>query len=587
VRFADEVDLAQFADQGGFSINFPSIGGGITNATTNAAPSSRNGKSWNLDESLNWLRGSHSMQMGASFSRIAGWTVAQTLVPTLTLGVDTNNDPANAAMFNTTFFPGAANADLTNARALYALLTGRVTQIASNARLDGPTGRYVYLGEGRTDEQQDEIGLFFQDSWRPKPQITINAGLRWQLALPFQANESVYSMNTLADACGVSGLGNGPGGRECNLFNPGVFNPGGRTPVYELYNAGKPGYNTDYNNVAPNVGVAWQPNVQNGWLRTILGDPAQATIRASYGVSYNSDGLSFFTGVYNSNPGNQITTNRTTTSAQFPLVPAGETFPVLLRTPERLGPSAGIPEGPVYPMAIDFNSGVSLFHPNFRTPLARSFSIGFQRTLTKNMAIEVRYVGTRLVDGTATEEWNEVNWRTNGFLDEFKLAQANLAANLASGVPGRANSFAFFGPGTGTSPLPIYLANFNGRAASLANDPAQYTGTNWTNTARLAELAARNPNPAGAANTLFSSATFLANMAAAGFASNRFSTSTARSKLFLPGRLKRLRAFRSNRVKIGPVTNTSAGAHCPRTSWMQSGPLAGARNRPLGGPSDP
>ena len=106
-------------------------------------------------------------------------------------------------------------------------------------------------------------------------------------------------------------------------------------------------------------------------------------------------------------------------------------------------------------MAIDFNSGVSLFHPNFRTPLARSFSIGFQRTLTKNMAIEVRYVGTRLVDGTATEEWNEVNWRTNGFLDEFKLAQANLAANLASGVPGRANSFAFFGPGTGTSPLPI------------------------------------------------------------------------------------------------------------------------------------
>lgn len=51
VWFADQVDLAQFADQGGFSINFPALGGNtLTNATTNAAPSSRNGKSFNLDE---------------------------------------------------------------------------------------------------------------------------------------------------------------------------------------------------------------------------------------------------------------------------------------------------------------------------------------------------------------------------------------------------------------------------------------------------------------------------------------------------------------------------------------------------------
>jgi hypothetical protein len=66
-------------------------------------------------------------------------------------------------------------------------------------------------------------------------------------------------------------------------------------------------------------------------------------------------------------------------------------------------------------MAADFNSGVSLFHPNFKTPHARSSSFGVQRTLGRQMAIEVRYVGTRLVDGTTTEEWNEVNWTTNGF----------------------------------------------------------------------------------------------------------------------------------------------------------------------------
>jgi hypothetical protein len=211
VWFADSVSRAQFDDQAGFSIGFPNVGSALTNATTNAGPTSRNGKSWNIDSTFNWLRGTHSIQFGGSFSRVSGWTKAETLVPTLTLGVDTA-DPANA-MFTTANFPGAANADLNNARALYALLTGRVTQIASSVRLDAATGRYVYMGVSRTEEQQDEVGLFVQDSWRINHNLTLNAGLRWQVAFPFQANESVYSMNSFADLCGISGLGNGPEGR--------------------------------------------------------------------------------------------------------------------------------------------------------------------------------------------------------------------------------------------------------------------------------------------------------------------------------------------------------------------------------------
>jgi hypothetical protein len=522
VWFADEVDFTQFEDQAGFNLGFPGIGAGITNATTNAAPSSRNGKSWNVDNTVNWLRGSHSVSFGANFSRIAGWTKAQTLVAGVNLGFDTTNDPANS-MFTTAFFPGAAGGDLTNARNLYALLTGRVTSINSNVRLDGNTGQYVYLGVGRTSEQQDEMGLFIQDSWRVRPNLTLNAGVRWQVAFPFHPNDSVYSMNTLADACGVSGVDGGPTGRLCNIFNPGVFNPGGRTPVYELYNAGNPGYNTEYDNFAPNIGVAWQPNVKDGWLRTILGDPELATVRGSYGISYNSDGLSFYTGIYGSNPGNQITTNRTATSTQFPLVPPGESWPVLLRTPERLGASAGNPTEPIYPMAINFNNGVNIFHPDYRTPFAKSFSFGVQRALSRLMAVEVRYVGTRLTDGSTTEDWNEVNWRTNGFYEEFLLAQQNLQSHLAAGC-GQTGaptcSFAYRGPGT--NPLPIYLAAFNAQPASAAGNQALYTGNNWTNNARLSELGARSPNPEGAAGNLFSNATFRTNMLTAAYPSNFF-----------------------------------------------------------------
>ena len=535
VYFADSVDLDQFADQGGFDLAFPNIGSALTGATTNRAPSSRNGKSWNLDNSVNWIVGRHSLQFGESFTRTSGWTKNQTLVPQLTFGVDTANDPANA-MFTPANFPGASNADLTNARALYGMLTGRVTSIVSEVRLDPQTGRYAYMGPGGASERQDELGLFVQDAWRLRPNLTLNAGLRWQIAFPFQATSSVYSMNTLADVCGVSGVGNGPGGRGCNLFTPGV-SPSGRVPVYARYDAGRAAYETEYDNFAPNAGVAWQPKVTRGWLRRLLGDPESATVRASYGVAYTTDGLGFYSGVYNGNAGSSVSTTRSIASAQYPLVPAGQTWPLLLRDASRLGPSPNIPSEPVYPMAINFANGVNVIDSAFKTPQVRSFSVGLQRTLTPKMVVEVRYVGTRLVDGTSTENWNCAvitpnnaacstrNFTTNGFLEEFRLAQQNLQVAIAQGCgqPGRpACSFAYQGPGTGTSPLPIYLANLTGTAAANAEDAARYTGTDWTNSARLDELAARNPNPGGATNALFANATFRANMAAAGLPRNLF-----------------------------------------------------------------
>jgi hypothetical protein len=66
------------------------------------------------------------------------------MVPSINFGVDTA-DPASA-MFTAANFPGASSSQLTYARALYALLTGRVTAINGDARLDEDTGQYVALG---------------------------------------------------------------------------------------------------------------------------------------------------------------------------------------------------------------------------------------------------------------------------------------------------------------------------------------------------------------------------------------------------------------------------------------------------------
>ena len=130
---------------------------------------------------------------------------------------------------------------------------------------------------------------------------------------------------------------------------------------------------------------------------------------------------------------------------------------MLLRTPERLGPSPNNPTSPVYPLAANFANGVNLFHPDYQAPAARSCSIGLQRAINRLTAIEVRYVGTRLVDGSTTENWNEINFTSNGFLDEFRRAQQNLQSHIAAGcgqAGGPACSFAYRGAGRIPSDLP-------------------------------------------------------------------------------------------------------------------------------------
>ena len=94
------------------------------------------------------------------------------------------------------------------------------------------------------------------------------------------------------------------------------------------------------------------------------------------------------------------------------------------------------------------------FAPDVQIGRAQTWNVGFQRAITKDMAVEIRYVGTK-----GTNQWSELDWNgirgenlvANGFMNEFKAAMTNLAANNAAGGS-RAGSFAYFGPGTGTNP---------------------------------------------------------------------------------------------------------------------------------------
>lgn len=126
---------------------------------------------------------------------------------------------------------------------------------------------------------------------------------------------------------------------------------------------------------------------------------------------------------------------------------------------------------------------------------------------------------TRGVDQWSTLNYNELNLIENGFIDEFRLAMANLQANNAAGGT-RLGSFAYFGPGTGTNPLPTYLAYINARRD--ATNAAAYTGGTWTNTALTQDLVRTNPQPGNSAADLDGDQTRRTNAQTAGLPANHF-----------------------------------------------------------------
>ena len=502
-----------FDELGGFGLAFPI--GTSPYVRTNAAP--RNTTTWSVNNDLNWLRGAHSFTFGGSFSGVHNRTNSYDVVPIMSLGFNTTFDPA-IGLFNTTNFPGASGGNLTDARALYALLTGRVSAVNGTARLDAATGKYVYLGDVEQKARQFSYALYASDSWRVTPTLTINGGLRWDVQMPFTPVTNTFSTIALEDLCGISGVGSGPDGRACNLFQPGTL--GGKAqPQYYPFDKGTKAYNINYANIGYNIGLAWRPNVQDGILRTILGSPEQATLRAGYSMTFNQERFDRFTNNAGANPGGTTPATRNATTG-YCLVCPGESWPILLSQTNRLGAPA-FPESPVYPISAVAANSLNMFQADLKQPRVHSYSVGFQRAIGDDMAVEVRWVGNKGMYAWEEENWNERVLFENGFFDEFKLAQANMKANLAAGQA----SFAYTGR-PGTSPLPITQAYFSGRSGAGVTTPAQYTSANYTNTAWLALLSDLEPEVGTYAASLDTTA-LRPNAIAAGLPVNFFSMNPA------------------------------------------------------------
>ncbi len=522
-KFSPDLSKEMFQGTGyggmnGYAINwsnFKSISTTYYNSASGYSNSSREGKTMVFEDTLSLVRGRHAISLGVSYTKADVWQYNNQKVPAVTLGM-VSGDPADG-MFNTANFPRASTTDINNAKALYAVLTGRVTAITRNARIQADGTTYEILGESNQLGTLPQWGTFFSDSWRWKSNLTINAGLRYDVQLPFYARNNSYSTATIADIFGVSGVGSNfqPGSTVTglgNLFKPGTLE--GSVTTFKMLEKNKNAYNVDWGNIAPSIGAAWTTGSDKGLLHALLGSAGDSVLRGAWSIAYQRGGMSDFTGVYGSNPGVAIDVSRNQTNGNLgPL-------PVLLSSSDLGPPAANLKRA--YPMAVPTaTSSVFAFDPNIKTPKALSYSFSWQRKVSKNTAVEARFIHTNSYDTwTAGGQiplmnYNELNIVENKFINEFRLAQANLQANISAN---RGASFAYVGPGTGTVPLPIFLAYLNG--SNVAGDTAKYTGNSWRDTTLVQSMYPLNPNPFTAANNIWSNSTYRANGIAAGYPSN-------------------------------------------------------------------
>lgn len=396
------------------------------------------------------VRGNHTFGLGGNF-RDSQWrdrsfsgsgTAGYLGLPLYSIGSPTG-DPVQS-IFTATSMPGIQTADVNTAISLYALLTGRVSQVATGRVVDPATGQYSdsVFRENWTSARFG--GAFVQDKWRATPNLTLNLGVRWEALQPPYNHTNTTLFPDYANLFGPS----------TRLFAPGELN-GIQDPVIKR---GKYAAKTDWNNWAPKAGFAYTPRFESGLLSAIFGRGEETVFRGGYDITYFDEGTNMFASTAGNNPG----------QTQSLLIQPGNAFVAgslslgMPLPPFVAAPATYRDETPQSELTFT-NTGAQTMKDDLRTGFVQSWNVGVQRLIMKNTVIEARYLGNKGHNLWHTFNLNEVNIFENGFVDEFKRAQANLTINEANGLTGFANNGL-----PGQAALPILSAAFGARGGQAA-----------------------------------------------------------------------------------------------------------------------
>jgi hypothetical protein len=194
----------------------------------------------------------------------------------------------------------------------------------------------------------------------------------------------------------------------------------------------------------------------------------------------------------------------------------GDTLPGFLLNPAAYQQSAPESEFTFLGNCPGCGNGVTGIDSHIQQPYTESWNLGVQRQFGSRV-LEIRYAGNRGLHQWINNDTNEVNIFENGFLAEFKQAQANLNAYMTAN-PGCANSgtcsFANSGLG-GQADLPIMSAAFAGESSGGPGIPlADYNNGTFINDLQTGQAGAF----AGTLSGISGTTTYFCNLVGSAFA---------------------------------------------------------------------
>lgn len=343
----------------------------------------------NFVDDISWVRGNHTYGFGANVRLIRNHRNS--------LGASFDEAIINPSFYN---FSGAVLTDgftdfesENDLRDALASVIGRYSQYSANLVYDA-SGQLQPVGTP-TDRSfaTEEYEWYFQDSWRMRPNFTLNYGVRWSTSTP------VYERNGIQVVPNVS-LTDYFNQRVESSFNgvpftdPITFVLGGKANNAAGY------YKQDWNNWAPSVSFAWSPDFGDNAFGKVFGRDGKGVLRGGFRMTYDRIGSALAVN-FDLNNLAGFTSAQNINANTFDVID-GELGPLFsgsnpaVRTLPFPGAAGPIPTSLNFPLTVasdeDQRIEVSL-DQGITTPYNYSVNFSYGREIGKGLSFEASYVG--------------------------------------------------------------------------------------------------------------------------------------------------------------------------------------------------
>jgi len=246
------------------------------------------------------------------------------------------------------------------------------------------------IGVASTYEQGDAsgfyirnkyTGIFAQDSWQPRSNLTLNYGVRWDMLPPWREKYNQLQTFVLGEQSKVY-----PGAPQGLIFPGDRGVPSTLTP-------------TKWSNFSPRLGVAYSPSWTEGWANKLFGGAGKSSIHVGFGTFYTAfEGLS--AGIMSACAPYGYDYDSTSGRPLFdkPFVSAstgntnGQPFPSPIPA---FGASRSNPNTTVDWTKYSPITGDPAFYYRNSSPYTESYTLSIERELRTGTILNVGYVGTQ------------------------------------------------------------------------------------------------------------------------------------------------------------------------------------------------